>query len=513
MSQLLGRSVTANSPSNKTLRNRRKRQRRRNRRRAARYQNRNIVLGTRKQPPMPQITRAVPAAFTHVFTGPQFTRVSSSNNDQTIRLRGFDLVQPVPGFQYMTGASGVFLVIPSNPAYWQGTRVAGVAAVYQQFRPLKFDVKYVPSVPVTVPGNVIYGTLWQQGVSDEALQQSLATSNGGGIVTCYQSAWSRVRCNNNTLPQKFYEVAGHPATQSANPFHWIAYYSGGGEQSAPPGYVIVHWEFEFTVGVGSQTRSFETISAANPSAKRLLKEANIVSFFGVPISILKTAAIRLLRKCAIVILSDVLSHLSQGGANDQTDESVTLPSGSSFEYLVGPQTNASHSIVTQGSDRYEVPDDTLVFILMNGQTVQRTMTSADHTPVIDLGGCLIDDAECASVWSDQGPGKSFVNIWYLPDVAGKNIDAVYTPISAGVYSCRIVNTGKNGVLFKLLTEIGQIVVSLEPETGYDLKFHVRDDSGSWIIPNRPITPSSEQYLANRDVILDSIVEEVDANSN
>lgn len=508
MSNLLGRSVTTNSPSSRTLRNRRRRQRRRNRRRQIRSSNRQIVLGTRTQPPMPQITRTVPAAYTHTFRGPQFARVSSSNNDQTIRLRGFDLVQPVPGFQYMTGASGVFLVIPSNPAYWQGTRIAGVAAVYQQYRPLRFDVKYVPSVPVTVPGNVIYGTLWQQGVTDEALQQSLATSNGGGIVTCYQSAWSRVRCNNNTLPQKFYEVAGHPATQSANPFHWIAYYSGGGEQSAPPGYVIVHWEYEFTVGVGSQTRSFETITAANPSAKLLMKQANIVSFFGVPISILKTAAIRLLRKCAIVILSDVLSHLSQGASNDTTDESVTLPSGSSFEYLVGPQTNDAHSIVTQGSDRYEVPDDTLVFVLMNGQTVQRTITSADHTPVIDFTGCDLNSIAAVSEFASVAPAHSFVDKWSLPQNPNVYLLVTFSPISQGVYSMSVYNETEYNIILRMYTEVGRIENTLGSGRHYNPPFHVRDDSGLWIVPNPPQTPSSAQYIEAGPEMLNSVIEEV-----
>lgn len=509
MSTLLGRPVTTNSPSSRTLRNRRRRQRRRNRRRQQ-FQNRRIVLGTRTQPPMPQISRTVPAAYTHTFRGPQFTRVSSSNNDQTIRLRGFDLVQPVPGFQYMTGASGVFLVIPSNPAYWQGTRVAGVAAVYQQYRPLRFDVKYVPSVPVIVPGNVIYGTLWQQGVTDEALQQSLATSNGGGIVTCYQPAWSRVRCNNNTLPQKFYEVAGHPATQSANPFHWIAYYSGGGEQSAPPGYVIVHWEYEFTVGVGSQTRSFETITAANPSAKLLMKEANLVSFFGVPISILKTAAIRLLRKCAVVILSDVLSHLSQGNTNDTTDENVTLPSGSSFEYLVGPQTNDSHSIVTQGADRYEIPDDTLVFVLMNGQTVHRTITSPDHTPVIDISGCDLNGDGAISEFASVAPAHAFVNKWVRPLDEDPYLLVTYMPISQGVYSISVYNETERDVSLLLYTEIGRIQTTVGSGRHYYPKFHVRDDSGLWIIPNPPQTPSSSQFVEAQEAILNSVVEEVDS---
>lgn len=495
-------TTNASPSSNQSSRRRNRRSRNRSRRNKSKQV---IVLGTKQQPRAPR-SRMIPAARTYQFRGPAFQRVSSSNSDQTIRLRGFDLVQSVPGFQYMSGASGVFIVIPSNPAYWTGTRVSGIAQVYQQFRPIKFDVKYVPSVPVTVPGNVIYGTLWQQGVTDAALQQSLATSNGGGITTCYQSTWSRVRCNQNTLPQRFYDTAGHPSHQSANPFHWIAYYSGGGDNSAAPGYVIVHWEYEFTVGLGSNTRSFATIDASDPTAKRVMQEMNSFSFFGVPLLVLKNYAVKLLRKVSIMLLTDALTHLTQGNSNsaNATDETVTLPSGSTFEYIVGPNDSNGFSVVTQGSDRYEVPDDTIVFVEMCGQAISKRTITKPSLPVIDVAYITISGKKATPSYVTEDSGR-YVN-HYTNDVE-QHVVVYWTPIDVGYYKAEVYNNMPDVIDVEFLTDIGILAYRFEADQTMELPPGFTNKNADVIITQPTNLASREVTFDNLDEVTKSIAEE------
>lgn len=100
-----------------------------------------------------------------------------------MHVAGCDLVRPVPqNVTSKTDLGELFSVIPANPAYWTGTRVAQLAPGYQQYRPLAFTWEYIPQVAVTQPGTVTMGTLWDTSVNNNDLQQTLVTSNGGLIT-------------------------------------------------------------------------------------------------------------------------------------------------------------------------------------------------------------------------------------------------------------------------------------------------------------------------------------------
>lgn len=322
-----------------------------------------------------------PFARTYNFKGPKFERMSSQNNDQTVTIRGMDLVQAIPVINDQTSQSdGIFLTIPSNPAYWKGTRIGALAQGYAQFRPLEFSVKYVPSVPVTVPGQVVYGTLWNTGTKEQNLQQSLATSNGGGITTCYQYAWSRVSCNKQTLPQQFYVTGDNMSDEHVNPFTWFAFYTGNAlgdfKSVSAPGYAIVYWKYKFTVGIG-ESREYSVVTQQTPQMTQWLKSnynLELVPIWGVAIGILKNLGMRILRKCAVVILREVQATLTNV-TNDQTYEELPIYPGTTMAVDVSSldNTNAGQTVIHSASGRYLVNDDTPVAIYMCGSPLTRVV--------------------------------------------------------------------------------------------------------------------------------------------
>lgn len=320
-----------------------------------------------------------PFARTYNFKGPKFQRINSQNNDQTVTIRGMDLVQAIPVINDQTSQSdGIFLTIPSNPAYWKGTRIGALAQGYAQFRPLEFSVKYVPSVPVTVPGQVVYGTLWNTGTKEQNLQQSLATSNGGGITTCYQYAWSRVSCNKQTLPQQFYVTGDNMSDEHVNPFTWFAFYTGNAlgdfKSVSAPGYAIVYWKYKFTVGIG-ESREYSVVTQQTQQMTNWLKSTynlELVPIWGVAIGILKNLGMRILRKCAVVILREVQATLTNV-TNDQTYEELPIYPGTTMAVDVSSldKSNTGKTVIHSASGRYLVNDDTPVAIYMCGSPLSR----------------------------------------------------------------------------------------------------------------------------------------------
>jgi hypothetical protein len=135
-------------------------------------------------------------------------------------VSGCDLVYKIPDILSTNSTSSVITMIPANPAYWTGTRIAQVAAGYQNYRPLQFEVIYVPQCAVTQQGNVLAGTLWNEAPTESNLQQTLKTSNGGMLTQCYKTATSIVRMKSN-LQYNLYRMGG-PIDQESNPFIYLA---------------------------------------------------------------------------------------------------------------------------------------------------------------------------------------------------------------------------------------------------------------------------------------------------
>lgn len=212
---------------------------RRNRRRVSRRSARR----TKTQIPRPvrQQTRALPAAYaSHVRA--RFNMLSKSSSG--CRCSGTDLIYPIPA-TVSSSTDTLFALFPCNPAYWSGTRIAQIAPAYQNYRPIRFRVSYIPQVAVTQPGTVFMGTLWNEGAPVNDIQQSLFTSNGGCLTQCYIPCDTTVALGSN-LQQNLFQM-----TDSLNPdtcpFLFLAGVRGG---KVVPGYFYVSYEYEFKNPIG-----------------------------------------------------------------------------------------------------------------------------------------------------------------------------------------------------------------------------------------------------------------------
>jgi len=181
----------------------------------------------------------------------KFTMLRQNGN--SVRVTGRDLIYSIPDELISpVQDTNVITVIPANPAYWKGTRIAALASGYQNYRPTLFKITYIPMCAVTQPGNVIGGTIWDDGIDNDNLQQSLRTSNGGFMTQCYVPHTTRIRPKSN-LQFNLYRMGGEFSTTS-NPFVFIAMSVGcksSWNQRIIPGYFYVTWSFELKNPIGS----------------------------------------------------------------------------------------------------------------------------------------------------------------------------------------------------------------------------------------------------------------------
>lgn len=328
-------------------------------------------------------TIKIPAAQATRIPKSSFRRVSSKNNEQEIILEGEDLIIPTPDALPTNATSWpIFLSIPANPLYWKGTRVSGIAAVYQQYRPLKFEVEYVPQVPVTCPGQVIYGTLYNKGVSKEAFQQTLMTSNGGGMTQCYLKSHSHVICNKKTLPLTLYNTFDSMNENVANPFNWVAHYSGqwsgqGTATTSQPGWVWVKWRYLFSVGLGSQSGE---VIVYNQTDAAMAASNNFFAGWGVALNYLKNIATKLLTKIAIVLLEETEVQVKAG----QRQLSSKLGIGSTFSVepeSISQSTANDNKVIRVRDDagnEFDIPEDVRVVIYQNGDSYEVQQDPVPH---------------------------------------------------------------------------------------------------------------------------------------
>lgn len=168
------------------------------------------------------------------------------------RVSGSDLVYTIPNEITTNNNTNVITIIPSNPAYWTGTRIANIAMSYQNFRPVKFIVHYVPQVAVTQQGNVIGGTLWHDAPPSNNLQQTLRTSNGGIMTQCFRRSSSLIRLGSN-LQYNLFRTGGDIDEQSM-PFYYIGISvacKNSNNVQVVPGYFYVEYSFIFKNPIGN----------------------------------------------------------------------------------------------------------------------------------------------------------------------------------------------------------------------------------------------------------------------
>lgn len=359
----------------------------------------------------------VPAAQGVRIPKASFRRVYSHNNEQEIILEGEDLIIPTPDALPVTSQPfPIFLSIPANPLYWKGTRVSGIAAVYQQYRPLRFEVEYVPQVPVTCPGQVIYGTLYNKGVSKESFQQTLMTSNGGGMTQCYLKSHSHVICNKKTLPLTLYNTFDSMNENVANPFTWCAHYSGqwsgqGQATTSQPGWVWVRWKYLFSVGLGSQSGE---VIVYNQTDAELSARNNFFAGWGVALSFLKEVGTKLLTKIAIVLLEETDVQVKAGLKHLNSKLGI----GSTFSVepaSINESLSSNAGTITVRDDAgntYDIPEGVRVVIYQNGDTYE----VQDETPLegtryiyFNLYWYNVDENLCSQIEPSKIEGPEFRN--------------------------------------------------------------------------------------------------------
>jgi type III secretion system FlhB-like substrate exporter len=167
-------------------------------------------------------------------------------------VSGTDLIYKIPTQLNGDATTSVITMIPANPAYWTGTRISAIAQGYQNYRPLNFKVHYIPQCAVTQQGNVLAGTLWNEVPTDDNLQQTLKTSNGGTLTQCYKPATSTVRMKSN-LQYNLYRMGG-AIDQESNPFIFIALQIGctdANSQPIIPGYFYITYKYILKNPIGT----------------------------------------------------------------------------------------------------------------------------------------------------------------------------------------------------------------------------------------------------------------------
>jgi hypothetical protein len=192
-----------------------------------------------------------------------------TQDSNTLTIKGRDLVYAIPESLIRTDDSSTITVIPANPAYWTGTRIAAIAAGYQNYRPLKFKVTYVPQCAVTQQGNVLAGTLWNTLPSMENLQQTLRTSPGGMLTQCYKTHTSDIKMKSN-LQFNLFRIGGK-FDQESNPFIYVAIAracTDANNHNIIPGYFYVDYTYTFKNPIGL-TYAFYNSGLTNLDTKTL----------------------------------------------------------------------------------------------------------------------------------------------------------------------------------------------------------------------------------------------------
>lgn len=179
--------------------------------------------------------------------------------NNTMVVSGTDLVYKPPDV-YMNQAQKVIAVIPSNPAYWKGTRISTLASCYQQYRPIKFKVHYNPTSSAFERGVVFAGALTSnQTITADSLEQTLSTAPGK-MNTQVAKPKSAIVSMKDVLSKRLYTLAGD-VTENTNPFFYVAIATGNFNNEnirITPGYFWISYKYMFKNALPVTTTYYNT---------------------------------------------------------------------------------------------------------------------------------------------------------------------------------------------------------------------------------------------------------------
>ena len=195
------------------------------------------------------------------YGSPITTTFMTTSIGDGLVVRGFDLVS---SFEL---GQNISYYITANPAAWNGTRIAGIASAFQNYRPKKFVIHYRPQVGSTDTRSLFIGTIWQTNyiTSRSSLEPSCLTSPGGVYTPAWQSATTVVNLATN-LPQRMFPL--RDPEQSTVPFAVYCRASEGGpsaEAASMPGRIFIEYEYEFRNAIGASTVGFQPSTVASIS--------------------------------------------------------------------------------------------------------------------------------------------------------------------------------------------------------------------------------------------------------
>lgn len=186
------------------------------------------------------------------YGGRVSSRFSSRSHNDTLRVSGLDLLNsPVQNF------TNISFFASANPITWTGTKIAGIALAYQNYRPIRFRIHYRPQVGSTVSYSLFIGTIWQGNTitSREAIEPTLLTSPGGAYVPAWQPVSSDVPLGSR-LPMRMFPVRDSDLTFT--PFCVVCRAGDhriGADDTVNalgmPGRIFVEYEYEFSNPIGS----------------------------------------------------------------------------------------------------------------------------------------------------------------------------------------------------------------------------------------------------------------------
>lgn len=187
------------------------------------------------------------------YGSPITTTFMTTSIGDGLVVRGFDLVS-----SFSLGQN-ISYYITANPAAWNGTRIAGIASAFQNYRPKKFVIHYRPQVGSTDGRSLFVGTIWQTNyiTNRSSLEPSCLTSPGGVYTPAWQSATTVVNLATN-LPQRMFPL--RDPDQCTVPFAVYCRASAGGPSDVAtemPGRIFIEYEYEFRNAIGASSVGFQ----------------------------------------------------------------------------------------------------------------------------------------------------------------------------------------------------------------------------------------------------------------
>lgn len=183
--------------------------------------------------------RNIPAAFGSSSMG---TFSMRTNGAGSIIVRGQDLVSTAGT---TISNNEIITIIPANPNYHTGTKLAAHANLYSTFIPRKLSILYRPGSGTGTNGQIAIGSVWSNlSLGSAGLEQFLYSSPGGYMGPVYQPARVKIPLGAN-LTQKAYTCAAEMST-SGNPFNVIIAIPQNPEPlTTSPGSIVIEYEYEF----------------------------------------------------------------------------------------------------------------------------------------------------------------------------------------------------------------------------------------------------------------------------